>query len=160
MASGEVTGLGFTRISVEGLREVRSAIKAVEDQAPQQMKLVMLDAADHVVLKVRPQVPRRKGKAAASYKAKPQTAGASIGFGGRAAEYAPWLDFGGTTGKGHRPGRAYSGSVVRTYLGRPYGDGRYLYPTIKEELDDVQTIVAGGLTKVMRRYGLTVEGTD
>jgi hypothetical protein len=151
----------YQRVEVIGLRDVRNAIKAAEAEAPQELKKVMREAAELVVEKIRPQVPRGKtGKAARSYKAKPQTAGASIGFGGRAAEYAPWLDFGGTVGKGHIPGRPYSGSVVREYLGRPYGVGRYLYPTIEETIEDVQDLVVEGLQRVITQYGMKIEGID
>jgi hypothetical protein len=60
---------------------------------------------------------------------------ASVAAGGAKAPYYAFLDFGGSTGRGHVAGVPDSGSVKREWFGRGgsgAGEGRYLYPAIRE----------------------------
>lgn len=147
-------------VVVTGLRETLNGIKKLEESAPKKLRDAMKAASLVIVDDVRRKVPRRRGKAASSVRARGGVKGAQVAVGGASAPYYPWLDFGGTTGKGHRPGRAYSGSVERTYLGRPYGDGRYLYPSIADNIEDVQDAFISSLNGLLTQYGMKVEGSE
>ena len=84
---------------------------------------VSMDIADDVVVAVRSKVPYRSGKARNTYQATMGATGAELSFGGPAAPYVPWLEFGGQAGR--------SGAA------RPYvPGGRYLYPTLRTVAED------------------------
>ena len=48
--------------------------------------------------------------------------------------FYPWLDFGGSTGRGHRVGVPWTGSIKRALV----KGGRYVYPTIEEARADIE----------------------
>ncbi len=123
------------RVQVEGLRDTLRDLKALDADAAKAMSQTT------VAKQVRMKVPKDTGAAAGSYKARGGAKGASLAFGGAKAPYAPWLDFGGKLPQGgNRP--------------RVKG-GRYLYPTIESNLEDVADQVAKALEDL---NGLDVEG--
>jgi len=140
-------------IEVRGLREVQSAFRKVDKDLPKELRVEFKAIAEDVATGIRAKVPQLTGHAAASVRPRASQRGAAIAFGGNAAPYFPWLDFGGTTGKGHRPGVAYSGSVKRDWKGRP-GDGRYVYPTITERSKDIEQAAEDAVMKVAHNAGL------
>lgn len=144
-------------VVVSGLRETLRGIKAMESMAPKELRDALKRVGQLVVDEARKGVPRRSGKAAGSIKARGNTKGVQIAVGGASAPYYPWLDFGGTVGPGHRPGRAYSGSVHRTYRGAPYGKGRYLYPAIEENIEEVQDAFVSELNGLLSAHGMKAE---
>ena len=109
------------KVTVRGIREVNSALKKISDETPKRLKAGLRDIAEHVVESIRTKVPFRTGKAKGSIKPRSSATGAKIAFGGTAAPYYPWLDFGGHVGRMKH--------TVRDFI----PDGRYVYPTIKEE---------------------------
>lgn len=129
-----------TRISVGGLTALNRGLKAVDDQAPKQLRLALNSAAQMLIDEARPQVPADTGAARRSMVARSTRTTARVAVGGRRAPYFPWLDFGGS---GRRPGRPAS----RPY----YPDGRYIYPTlarirprIERELQEaISAVIAG-----------------
>ncbi len=135
-------------IKVQGLAELNRAFKAVDDKVSGEgLKVAFLGIASTVASKAAMGVPRgATGDAAASYQPHSTSRGASVSMGGSAAPYAPFLDFGGTTGRGHKQG-PMQGAIKRDYLGRPVGSGRYLYPAISSEkeatADAVEAAIAG-----------------
>jgi Bacteriophage HK97-gp10, putative tail-component len=133
----------FASVKVTGLRELRTALKKVGAEAPAAMKTEMKTIAGKVVGKIVSKVPQKTGKAAGSIKARGTTTGAGIAFGGTAAPYYPWLDFGGTVGKGHKPGVSGSGSIRRNFIKQ----GRYVYPTLMDE----QTAIKHDLDEALGR---------
>lgn len=159
-------------VQVRGLREVQSAFRKVDKDIPNKMKGELLSIAQEVRNDIRAKVPTFSGRsqnegkgkwkrsspgaARESVKARASQRGAAIAFGGETAPYFPWLDFGGSTGKGHRPNRPWSGSVVREWQGRPFGDGRYVYPTIAEKHDDISNAVGDAAVKVAKSAGFEV----
>lgn len=145
------------RVVVTGLRETTKAIKAMETEAPKVLRMAMKRVADVVIVKIRAKMPSRTGKAAHSVKPRGGVRGVGIAMGGAVAPYAPWLDFGGTTGRGHRPGQPRTGSVYRRYMGRPVGKGRYLYPTIEENIDEIQDVFVEELNGLLRQYGMKAD---
>lgn len=136
-----------SRVVVSGLSDLGKALKALEDGAQKELGLALKGIAEGVVADVRSRVPHRSGRAAGSYKARGSARGASIAFGGAHAAYVPWLDFGGRVGK--------KKSVKRPVI----KGGRYLYPAIGDNMEDVEQLVADAIDDITTRYGLKVEGS-
>ena len=144
-------------IQVRGLREVQSAFRKVDKDIPKALRVEFRAIAEDVASSARAKVPHRTGKAAASIKPRASQRGAGIAFGGNAAPYFPWLDFGGTTGKGHRPGAKDSGSVKRYPWMGTSGEWRYVYPTISEKSADIERAAEEAILSVAKAAQLEVK---
>lgn len=144
-------------IKVVGLVDLNRSLKSVADASPKEMQKALKVIAAEVARATASKVPARKGKAASSYKPRASGTSAGIAFGGNAAPYAPWLEFGGSVGPGHVKGVPFSGAVRRAWEGRPVGDGRYLYPTISEHHDETNEKVLDLMAKLAERHGLDVQ---
>lgn len=140
-------------VKVTGLRELSRAMKQVDTELPKELKARFLVVARRVVGVAQQRMPQRTGRAQASVKARATVRGASIAAGGTAAPYYPWLDFGGSVGRGHRPGAAWSGAVKREWRGLPGGSGRYIYPAIAQERDEIAKQVDEAVADVARQAG-------
>lgn len=136
-------------VKVTGLRELAGAFKAVDANLPKEMRAGFLGIAEHVVSVVQQRMPFRTGRAASSVKPRATAKGASIAAGGTKAPYYPWLDFGGSVGRGHVSGQAWSGAIKRD---APKG-GRYIYPAIGEERDEIAAAVDAAVEHVSRQAG-------
>lgn len=137
---------------VDGLRELNKALKAADVEAVNAMKAALKSIAEGVASDVRSRVPHVTGAAAASYKARGGVKGAAIAFGGPRTAYAPWLDFGGKL----RPAGRRRGTQTRPII----KGGRYLYPAIADNMEDVQRKVADAISEITGQYGFRLEGTD
>lgn len=144
------------KVEVRGIRELATAFRRVDAELPKQLKSAFLGVAQRVVRRAQAKMEFGAGKAASSVKARASARGASIAFGGQAAPYEPWLDFGGSVGRGHKPGVAWSGSVKRDWRGLPSGMGRYVYPAIKESREDIAAAVDAAVFLVARSAGFDV----
>ncbi len=142
-------------IRVVGLAALDRALKQLDDKvAGDGLKAALLGIAEKVAGRARAGVPSGgSGKAAGSVQARSTTRGASIVFGGQAAPYMPWLDFGGSVGRGHKPGVAWSGATRREWMGRPVGEGRYVYPAISGEREATITAVEEAIIEAARAAG-------
>lgn len=143
-------------VEVRGIRELRSAMRRFDTEMPGKLKDGMRGIAEDVVSRTASKVPRRSGAAVGSLRPRASQTGAAIAFGGQAAPYFPWLDFGGTTGIGHRPGVPWSGSIKREWLGNPKGSGRYVYPTIEEMGPEIEKRIGGIVARTATRADLGV----
>jgi len=121
-------------VKIIGVPEFVAALKAVDSSLPRQLRTAFLGVAKYVVGIAQQRMPIRSGEAARSLVpvAGQQYAGIARPAGGApwrgvSGDYYPWLDFGGSTGRGHGKG-AWMGAVRRS---APKG-GRYLYPAISE----------------------------
>ncbi len=132
-------------IQIDGLKEIQKALKAVDKEAPKQLRIALNDVAQIVVTKGSALVPRRSGRAARSWKAKSTRTESRVSYGGKGAPYMPWLDWGGRVGR--------KKSVQRPYL----KEGRYLYPTVKKHRSDIQDAAQEALTAAARSAGLDVD---
>ena len=141
-------------IRVEGIREVAAALRAIDKGLQKELRDGMKAAAEIVVPEIQARVPHRRGKAAASVKAKGTNRGAGISFGGTKAPYFPWLDFGGSVGRGHEPGKANSGAIKRDIV----QGGRYVYPAIAAKQPEVREKVDDLLADLIRRHDLPTSG--
>jgi hypothetical protein len=115
------------KIEVRGIREFQKAIKQVDAELPKKLKEGFKNIATTVADEAKTKVPRKSGKAAGSIRPRSSQKGAGIAFGGSAAPYYPWLDFGGSTGRGHQPKQSGSGAIKRPFM----KEGRFIYPTIR-----------------------------
>jgi hypothetical protein len=142
------------RIEVRGVKELQRALKAVDAELPKEMRAEFKRIADIVVGAVQQRMPWKSGSAVQSVKARGTQKGAAIAAGGDKAPYYPWLDFGGSVGRGHVPGQAWSGAIKRQ---APTG-GRYLYPALAEKRGDVINAVDEALKRVAAGAGFGTEG--
>ncbi len=148
-------------IRVQGLGALNRAFKAVDDKVSGDgLKAAFLGIATAVASKARVGVPvgggLTPGAAAGSIQPHSTTRGASISFGGQAAPYMPFLDFGGSVGRGHIPGRPWSGSIKRTWMGKPVGEGRYVYPAISSEREHTADAVEAAIAEIARNQDFEV----
>lgn len=132
------------RIKVTGLREFQRALRRMDSNLPKQLRLALNEASTLVIDKARPLIPVRTGRAANSLKVRSTQREARIAAGGRTAPYYPWLDFGGKTGR-HK-------SVERAF----YKEGRYIYPTLRKNREEVIDIMQTAITDLARDAGLDV----
>lgn len=142
-----------SRVIVTGLRELNAALKALDADAQKAMSAALKEIAEGVASDVRSLVPRRSGRLAASYKPRGSAKGAAIAFGGSSAPYAPWIEFGGSVGKGHDRRAPHSGATKRAIV----KGGRYLYPAIGDNMEDVAEKVAEAIDAIVSAYGMKVE---
>lgn len=133
------------KVGIEGLAEFNRGLRKLDKDAPKGLRLALNDAADLLIKRTRPEIPRRTGRAANSLVAKSTRTSARVAVGGRRAPYYPWLDFGGRTG----PRR----SVVRPF----YSEGRYLYPTLRRVRPEIEAKLGQALVAVARDAGLDVD---
>lgn len=134
-------------VRVEGLNAVAKAIRRIDPELAKELRVVLNDAADTIVDRARPGVPKRSGRAAASIKAKSTRSLARVTGGGSRAPYYPWLDFGGRVGRRR--------SVTRQFRKR----GRYIYNAYFRARDsgEFQDQMHDGLLDVLRRAGLETD---
>ena len=128
------------------------------------MRVHMKDIADHVVGVAQQRMPFRTGEAAKSLKPRATQRGAGIAFPqggapwrGEKADYYPWLDFGGSTGRGHVANghNGYGGSIVRPIV----KGGRYLYPAIAESKDFIESNMNAAIEFVAKKAGFETRNT-
>ncbi|GIF71911.1 HK97 gp10 family phage protein [Asanoa siamensis] len=130
-------------IHIVGLREFNKALKGLDSNLPKGVRLALNEAANLIIDKAVPKVPSRTGRARRSLAARSTRTTARVAGGGTKAPYYPWLDFGGTNGRG----------VKRPF----YKDGRYLYATYYEHQDEFVGVMAQALNKVAEDAGLVID---
>ena len=147
------------RLQVRNLREVTAAMRAADKAVPRKLKEYLLPIGQMVATAAATKVPRRSGKAAASLSASSTQTGARVSFGGTKAPYFPWLDFGGSVGRGHEPGVPWSGAIKRPMIPSPdhLFDGRYVYPTIAEKAPEISEAALKAVLKAALDAQLGVE---
>lgn len=132
-------------IRITGLRELNAALKRADTELPKRVRIALNEGAEIVAKGAASVVPRRTGRAAASYKARSTRTAARVAMGGARARYVPWLDFGGKTGRGK--------SVERTF----YKDGRYLFPTLARKRPEVEEKLLAALVGVAEDAGFEAD---
>jgi hypothetical protein len=134
------------KVEVRGIGKFNSGLRRIDRTLPGEMKKEFLELSDYVAGRIRSKVPRRTGRAAASVKPKATTRSAGIAFGGNAAPYYPWLDFGGRVGRNK--------SIVRPFI----KEGRYVYPTLRQERDNIAEAADTAIERVAERAGFKTRG--
>lgn len=158
-------------IRITGLRELNAAFKAVNADLPKHLRTRFKVAADHVVGVAQQKMPFRTGEAARSLKPVAGTlyAGISRPAGGvpwkdTTADYYPWLDFGGTTGRGHNSGvvhaRRHGGQAGAGVIERDrIKGGRFLYPAIAESTPFLIKAADSAMADTCAEADLKTEGS-
>jgi hypothetical protein len=134
------------RYELHGLTEVKNALKAIDRDAPKQLREGFLPIMEKVAGRISGKVPHLTGAAAASIKPRASQKGAGIAFGGSKAEYYPWLDFGGSVGRG--------GSIHRPFS----REGRYVYPTIMDSMPEIENDAEELMERLAERHRFEVRG--
>lgn len=145
-------------VRVVGIPDLQKALRQLDKSLPRELAEGLQVAAEIVAAQARPKVPYVSGDAVASIKTRKQQRAAALAVGGSKAPYFPWLDFGGSTGRGHVPKRAGSGAIKREWLGKPVGDGRYIYPSLREKRHEVVEAVDEVLESMAKRAGFETTG--
>lgn len=126
--------IGGDVIRIDGLRELTRALKATEDGLQKQVNVVFKSAADRVAGIARRRIRSRSGRLAGSIR-----------------------PYGTQRAAGVRMSRDYAGPYE--YGGYPAGrefipTGRALYPTFRDQADNVRRDIADGLRDVIAKNGL------
>ncbi|MEV6306484.1 HK97 gp10 family phage protein [Actinoplanes sp. NPDC051861] len=132
-----------TRIAVGGLAQLNRGLRAIDNDAPKQLRLALNDAATLLVERARPKVPSVSGAARRSMVARSTRTSARVAVGGKKAPYFPWLEFGG---QGRIAGRPAAREFLR--------DGRYVYPTLRQIRPQIEQQLQDSITAVIRGAGL------
>lgn len=131
------------KIEVGGLAQLSRALKAVDNDAPKQLRLGLNDSANLLVDRTRPKIPEKTGAARRSLVARSTRTAARVAVGGKRASYFPWLDFGGA-------GRIKGRPAQRPFI----TEGRYVYPTLRQIRPEIEQLLQDSITTVIRNAGL------
>jgi hypothetical protein len=131
------------RIAVGGLAALNRGLRAIDGEAPKQLRLALNSAAELLVQHTRPEIPDVTGAARRSLVARSTRTSARVAVGGRRAPYFPWLDFGG---QGRVKGRPAPREFIR--------EGRYVYPTLARIRPQIERQLQDALSAVIHNAGL------
>lgn len=131
-------------IAVQGMKELQRALKELDGESQKQIRVALNTVADTVAQGAARRVPVKTGKARASLRAMSSQRETRIAAGGRKAPYYGWLDFGGRIGRNK--------SVARPFV----PGGRYIWPTIAANRDNLAGAVDKALKDLARSKGLEV----
>ena len=135
-------------IEVEGLRELRAALRKVNSNMPREVGQAGKKAADHLAPLIRSQVPTRTGRARDSVRAVVAQGGGGIRAGGASAPHYGFVDFGNKVRSGAGVGRG--DSQPRRFI----KGGRFIYPTFEARRDEVLERYVEAMTGLLRSSGL------
>ena len=133
------------RITITGLKEFQRSLRQMDADLPKQLRIALNGVSELVIQKARPEIPTRSGAARASLKVRSSQREARIAAGGRKAPYYPWLDFGGHVGQ--------HGATSRPF----YKEGRYIYPALRKNRDEVTKLMVTAISDLARGAGLAVD---
>lgn len=139
-----VSSSGGSKITITGLKEFQASLRKMDADLPKQLRIALNRASEVVIDKARPEVPSKSGAARASMKVRSSQREARIAAGGRKAPYYPWLDFGGHVGQHGKTSRPF------------YKEGRYIYPALRKNRDQITQIMVTALSDLARDAGLEV----
>ena len=134
------------KVEVVGLAQISRSLKAVDAQAPKELRIALNTVSDVLIGAVRPKIPEVSGASRRSLVARSTRTSARIAVGGKTAPWYPWLDFGG---QGRIKGRPAPREFIR--------EGRYLYPTLREIRPRIEQELRDAITRVIENAGLVVD---
>lgn len=153
-------------LDARGIAELARAFRAMDADLPKRLRVEYRKVADHVVGVAQQRMPFVSGTAAKSLRpvAGQKYAGISFpaggpGSGGDKDGYYPWLDFGGTVGRGRVSAGGHmaassSGNVIRPVV----KGGRYLYPAIAESRDEIEQGTGDAIEAAAHGQSFDTEG--
>lgn len=136
-------------VQATGLTELRRALKEVGPEAAKEMVKVGRGVAKDVASEAKGKAASLGGvaaKAAPSLKATAGSTSAGVSLGGPSAPWAPGAEFGG----GSRP----TTQQFKPWRGNGPGAGYFLYPTIRDNDEKIESAYLEGIEDVMRKAGL------
>jgi hypothetical protein len=139
-----VNSSGGSRIQITGIKEFQASLRKMDADLPKQLRLALNKASKLVIGYAQPQVPTRSGAARSSLKVRSSQREARVAAGGRKAPYYPFLDFGGSVGRNK--------SVHRPF----FKEGRYIYPSLRKNREEITQVMAKALADLARDAGLEV----
>ena len=129
-------------VQVEGLNETRRDLRLIDQQLPRELGQAMKAAAQPVLETARSNTPVRTGRLQQSLRL--SAAGTRVSIVSR-VPYANVIEWGGTTGRGHRPGGG--GGSVRI-------KGRHMATRAAEQKhDEFVNALARSLDEFFARHG-------
>lgn len=131
------------KIGIDGLAQLSRGLRAVDSEAPKELRIALNSAAQMLADETRPEVPSVSGAARRSIVARSTRTAARVGVGGKKAPYFPWLDFGG---QGRIAGRPAPREFIR--------EGRYIYPTLRRIRPEIEAQLQDAISAVIRNAGL------
>lgn len=131
------------KIEVGGLAQLSRGLKAIDADAPKELRIALNSAAELLVEHARPTIPALTGASRRSLVARSTRTSARVAVGGKRAPWFPWLDFGG---EGRRPGRPARREFLR--------EGRYIYPTLAKIRPKIEAQLQESISAVIRNAGL------
>lgn len=139
-------------VRVEGLDELRRALRAAGRDLPRELKAILNEAGGLIATATRLRVPVRSGRLAASIRPRSTQREGRVQMGTPArVPYAGWIEFGGTIRHhGTRHQHAGSHRIHRKHV----RNGRYLYPAGLDASPRVSDLAATRIEQLMRRTGL------
>jgi hypothetical protein len=143
-------------VRVTGIKEMTAALGDLGPATEKIIRSNLLQQAGKIATVIKGVMPHKTGAAAGSVKVGQSKGGAWISE-GSGVPYVPWLDFGGSVGRGHQRG-ANMGAVHREWLGKPAGSGRYLYPQIFAHQADTLKAVGDAVSEAARELGFETHG--
>lgn len=133
-------------IQIDGLRELRSGLKLVDDRLPREMRVAWKAVATAALPRFRAAVPVVTGKWRSKISAGASARRAYITWGRGTVPYAPWVEFGGTI---HNVGRARSAHATRPFI----RGGRYIHPAAEKTDPQVVAAAEQALDDLTRKAG-------
>ena len=134
-------------VNVEGLAELRRALKAVSAAAPKELSAAGKEVAQFVAADAQGAASALGGvaaKVAPSIRAAAAAGGGAIALGGAAYLMAAGAEFGGQ-------GRPTT-QQFKPHLGRT---GYFVYPTIRRDADRIESEFGEKIDDLMRKYDLS-----
>lgn len=143
-------------VKVVGLEEWKRALKTLDAELDRQLPVKLGEIAGQIASRIRGVMPRRSGWAASTVSSRTQGRDAFIGIGtgDPSNDYVPWLDFGGSVGRGHQRG-PNMGAIHRPFV----KEGRYLYPQIGKARKDIRLAVDQAIKEAAEHAGITTSGS-
>ncbi len=147
-------------IQVDGFKEFRAQLKAMDAGTPKMIKDVFVKAAELVQVQAVKRAPVRTGALRASIRVASTTTMAQIREGSSAVPYAGFIDYGGTVGRARysaaykarkRAGTAHI-RAPRVFI----PTGRIMYPAFLAVEVQVREVASAGLIQLAERYGMVV----
>lgn len=143
-------------IRVEGLDELRRELRKLDDAGlTNALRQANYDVAEHVIARAKAAASTKlQRKAADSMTASRQAARAQINAGGSKAPFFGGAEFG--AGQGQRrvgpSGRQFLGhNQFEAWRGNGMDAGYFLYPTIRDETDEIIDIYGDEIERISRK---------
>jgi hypothetical protein len=143
-------------VRTSGLQELQTAMGQLGIRQEKVIRTRLLQEAGVIAKDLRSAIPHLSGDAASSVYAGMDSKGAFVSE-GRGVPYMPFLDFGGSTGRGHQRG-PNMGAVHRTWMGKGAGEGRYIYPQIRSHRDQTLHAVDQAIAEAAVSLGFETFG--